>query len=347
MLSNKEELKNKYNGIRSSSLHWFDVSPKYFKAKIDNILEEDKKSYFELGKKLHMFILEPEKFDELYVYLESDIPKSTNQKLFCEKFVELEKQGLNLDDCLLQAYKEAYIVKTKSDKKNIETARKILGDYSYYIKYLRRADIVKDTINRSTMKFLQEAKSCIMNHKVASELLLSSLYSTQSIDTDTCLIANELEILWEHPTIKLNNEPLVCRSALDRLVIDHTNKTIKLIDIKTTVLLHKFEERFEEFKYYRQLAFYWFAVYYLFIHKYPDKNFEEYTKETFVVGIQTVSNPTLEQVVECEVFSIGQEWLTRGMVELETILPEIIWHMENDKWEHRREYYEGSGYIKL
>jgi hypothetical protein len=39
---------------------------------------------------------------------------------------------------------------------------------------------------------------------------------------------------------------------IDRLVIDETNKVIKLIDIKTTSFISDFKDHFEELKYYKK-----------------------------------------------------------------------------------------------
>jgi hypothetical protein len=154
-------------------------------------------------------------------------------------------------------------------------------------------------------------------------------------NTDKLFICNEFEIYWTTPT------GLECKSMIDRIIIDHENKKVTLIDLKTTSHLPDFKDKFMEYKYYRQMAFYWMAIYWYFKNNLPDKNIDEYLKETFVVAIGT------KDPIEVKVFEITERRLTEGLIEIEPLLRELEWHFKEDKWDYTRAYYEGQTTEKI
>ena len=111
------EMKNYFDvkAVSNSSLSWLkDGSPKYFKMRFDGELKEEKKTYFEKGQQIHMYILEPEEFDKEYIFLNYEKPRSIQQKEFCEKFARLRKG--KKDEKLIAAYKHAYTSKESNEK---------------------------------------------------------------------------------------------------------------------------------------------------------------------------------------------------------------------------------------
>lgn len=340
-----EELKQRYKGISNSSLTWFRLSPKYFRDKVDRKIEESEANYLELGTKLHYYLLQPSKFDDLYIYLTHPIPSNPKQKEFCIKFAGSTNYRNTEKELAKEIYKELYSVEKKSDAKIESEAMKLVEQYSEYINYLKKADVYKDVINFSTNKFLNDAKQGVNSHKKARELMSTMGYSTsQNVLTEDYVEVNEATIYWEHPEIKVNGEPIVCKSRIDRLIIDHMNKVIKLVDLKTTYSLLTFPTKFKEYKYDEQLTFYWMAIAYMFSKVYPDKKFSEYTKETYIVAISTNPSDSIYLVpVECKVFKIEDESLNDSLDAIETTLKEMVWYLENDLWDHTREYYEGDG----
>lgn len=340
-----EELKNRYKGISNSSLTWFRLSPKYFRDKIDRKIEEPELNYLELGTKLHYYLLEPQKFNELYIYLSQTTPTNAKQKEFCIEFSKHISDKEPERETAKKIYKTLYATDKKSDAKIETEAMVLVNKYREYINYLKDVDSYKDVINFTTNKFLTEARQAVTEHKKARELMLTTGYSTsQDIVTQDYIEVNEARIYWEHPEIKINGEPIVCKSKIDRLVIDHMNKVIKIIDLKTSYNIKMFPSKFEEYKYNEQLTFYWMAVGYMFSKLYPDKKLSEYTKETYIVAISTNPSDSMYLVpVECKVFKIEDKWLETGLENINSTLQEMVWYLENDLWDHSREYYEGDG----
>ena len=106
-------------------------------------------------------------------------------------------------------------------------------------------------------------------------------------------VNNEFHINWEFPKT-FQNYQLSCKSLLDRLIIDHTEKKIILVDLKTTADVNNFKHSIEEYDYRRQLAYYWLAIHWYFkyelqkdIAEYINKRLEEIHNEN-TANIQEV-----------------------------------------------------------
>ncbi len=313
--------------VSNSSLSWFQISPKYFKLKLDKLIEEEEKQYFKYGQQVHMYILEPKEFDKEYAFLDYETPKSQQQKKFCDTYARLKKGTKN--EKLLKAYKEAYSSKDK-DEKLLDKAIKLTKDLSEYIKYVKIAPMYKSILSSSLMNKLNESKNAVLNHKVARTLVFDEQHNVFG-NTDKLFIQNEFQINWEHP-----ETGLPCKSLIDRLVIDYEHKVIKLIDLKTTSHLSDFKASLIEFNYHRQFAFYWMAIHWYFKNE-LHLNIDDFEKETFVVAIGKGEN------IEVKVFNIRQPILSEGLDEIERIMPILSWHWENEKWDYPMRYYEGTG----
>jgi hypothetical protein len=305
--------------ISSSSLKYFEQSPLQFKKFLDKEIELEEKSYLTKGKQIHMAILEPKEFKKNYTHLEFDTPSSAQQKQFCEDYITTND--------LLLAYKNNYKT-TSKDEKVLELANELKDKLSRYIEYLSTRKQFKDVLSNTDWERIKDLKENCHKHKKAKELVFND-------DLDTRTILNEFVILWEHPMYKLP-----CKSMIDRLIIDHNNKKVILIDLKTANTFNKFKERCNEFSYFRQMAFYWMAINWYFVNELK-LNFEEYTKETYIVALKTVDDP------EVKVYNITEQNLKDGWLDMTEIFTQLAWHWENDKWEYTRTYYIGDGDERL
>jgi len=337
-----EALKERYKGISASSLTKFDISPKLFKAYIDGEIEEEEKPWLELGTKLHMYLLEPEKFKDNYTYLEFNTPSSVKQKEFCEELVKLKNKETIIDEKYTvlapKVYKKIYTTKGKSEEKIKEETLKLLDSLKDYIEYLVKREKFKDILNYSTLDFLRKAKLEVGKHTKASELILNL--------NEKSNYESELRILWEHPTLNINNEKIVLKSFIDRFIIDHDNKEIILVDLKTTSNISNFEESFLKYKYARQMCMYWLALgYYMSNNKELSRILQEYNNKTYIVVIQTTSN-NIQIPIECRVYPVSEVTLNDGYTDLTKTLNNLVWHFENNKWDHTKQYYENNGLEK-
>lgn len=309
--------------VSSSSLKWFEISPLFYKKMLNKEIEQESKRYFEIGKKIHMKILEPNEFDKNYIFLDYETPKSENQRQFCEDYITAKG---NKDYKLSYAYRKNYKVDKSSEEDILEKATSLKTSLSKYITYLKKRSEVKDVLTYTDNKLINECDKLAHEHIAATNLL----YITDPfLDYKEY---NELVILFVYNNVE-------CKSMIDRLVIDHTNKVVKLIDLKTTSNLSEFKHSFEEFNYYRQMTFYWIAI-----HSYcKDNNIDisDYTKETYIISFQKGDLP------ECRVFQIQEAHLNRGLEEIDSILFNIKWHQDNNQWEHTKDYYDNNGIEQL
>ena len=177
-----------------------------------------------------------------------------------------------------------------------------------------------------TYKCLKAIKKNMEDHKKANELLFNY--------PETFEVHNEFHINWEYPNASSLGD-LPCKSLLDRVMIDHTNKKIILVDIKTTADVYNFKHSVEEFDYCRQLAYYWLAIHWYFKNELK-LDIEEYEHSTYIVAIQNDG-------ATCKVFEIDDETIITNIDKLTHIITQMDWHFSNNLWDYSREYYEGDG----
>lgn len=318
--------------ISSSSFKYFEQSPLLFKKFLDSEIEQEEKRFLDRGKQIHMAILEPEEFKKNFTTVDFEMPKSEQQKQFAEDYIGLSNKLIQSsimteDDALKEAYRNNYKV-AKSDEKTLEEAQTLKNKLGRYIEYLQKRKLFKDILSWPDWQRIQSLKESIVNHKLANDLLKQDEFDTRQA-------WNELVIFWEDPTYKLP-----CKSMIDRLVVDHEKKEVILIDLKTANSFKDFKDRCRDFAYFRQMAFYWFAITWWFKNA-LNKDISEYEKKTYIIALKTTDD------AEVKVYNIDEVYLMEGLVELDSMMADIAWHLENDKWDHTRAYYMGEGYDKL
>lgn len=317
--------------ISNSSLSWFQISPLYCHKRMQGEFQEEDKRYMTLGTQIHMAILEPEEFRKSYAVMDIQIPRTEMQKEFCSTYLELLRAGIDKERASLTAYKENYTFKNKTDKVIANDIQRLLTDLDEYISYLRAKEEYVEVLSTSNFNLIQSVISTVKNHKKAKKLFdfNNEEESRKLLDNDIETY-NELPIYWEYPIV-MDGEAVKCKSLIDRLIINHKEKKITLVDLKTTSKLGTFKDIFESYKYHRQLSFYWEAIETQFTE------FAEYSRETFIVACSTV------EPLECKVFSVSQEHLDNGTKEIAELMQDISWHVLSDSWDYPREYYEGDG----
>lgn len=294
--------------------------------------EQEKKKFLELGKQIHMSLLESDKFNETYLLSDFDTeltPATLQQKEFC---YAIAAHDPSVDEeTATQVYQTIYKTERKSPKKIEEEAVAMYSRFKPYIDYLREINTGKIVLPKNLADSLKTAKDTILKHKKASELL-----STPEIEfaDDAMHSYNELTILWEY---KVDDNKLECKSRPDRVVVDTKNKIIKLIDVKTTSSFIDFDSTIKNYGYDIQLAFYWAAIIYWFKQEFKDEDINAYKQETYIVAYKTVGVP------ECKVLSFSDSFLLEAGAQIVSLMRDLNWHTINNKWDYSRSYYEGDG----
>jgi hypothetical protein len=142
---------------------------------------------------------------------------------------------------------------------------------------------------------------------------------------------------------------LEVKSMLDIIHVDHKNKLIYPMDIKTGSL-YNFMINFYEFKYYLQAAKYTIAVYYI---KENNKEFKDYKVMPFKFIYISREKPNLPLIYEMKEDFIelaSKGWTSIGGKRYKGIL-EIVkdyqWYIKNDEYDLKRDIVENNGVISI
>ena len=275
-----------------------------------------------------MAILEP----DLFVVAEIDKPGGMMGK-FIDVYVEC---GMNDE-----AAKEAHIksgyklpLKTILAKFQDETNKKE-KEYKDINKYL---DFIKVNKNKLVLTKQQkwtifQVEKGIQRNPTAYEML----FQTNDVPIENTFdVFNELELYGLLEGIRI-------KGKIDKLVFDHTNKTITLIDLKSTSSAPYFRVKkvqntgeltidyqgtgfFNSFKgwcYYRQVAFYKTLI----AENYKDL-FSKYSFECYIVAVNTTTS------YDCAVIKISDEWINYGRTEMEELLFRYKQHDKENNWKY-------------
>lgn len=313
--------------ISNSNIGWFlKKGPRYLKEMLDG-KEGLKASFLDKGTMIHEYILQQEEFWKDYIILDFAVPKVKQQKDLLEFYANTKMVDplASEDDILLMSYNSAYS-NNKSIDKRIQEAKELVELYQNYIEYFKNKDS-KKVISFADLNMLKTIKKNMEDHKKANELLFNY--------PETFEVHNEFHINWEYPNASTLGD-LPCKSLLDRVMIDHTNKKIILVDIKTTADVYNFKHSVEEFDYCRQLAYYWLAIHWYFKNELK-LNIEEYEYETYIVAVQSHDG------YEVRVFKFNSKAIEERLVTIDYAIKRIAWHKKNNLWDHMKEYYDEDG----
>lgn len=306
--------------ISNSAIGWFlKKGPRYLKDMLDGKEEGISAKYLDKGTMIHMYLLQPEEFWSNYTIIDYEKPKTAQQLAFCEAY--FSSTEIVEEDKLINAYKASYSGNNMSKDAMLKKAKELQLKFAEYIEFLDKNQTYT-VISFVDLNMLKNIKKNIDSHIKANELLT---------DQPGVECHNEFHINWE-----AEKQGVSCKSLLDRVKIDHANKKITLIDLKTTADVYNFKHSVEEYDYYRQIAFYILAL--TWYMKDQGYDIEDYDLEAYIVAIQSNSNN------EVRVFNMlnEKELLARKDLIADT-LTEISYHYQTGNWDHTREYYENDG----
>jgi hypothetical protein len=286
---------------------------------------EEKNPVLERGTMIHEYLLQPEEFQKDYVVWSKSRPFSAQQEKFCQALAS--SLEIEPNRAILSAYKDAYSTAGKSDDKMLSEGLKIASTLKDYIDFLKEND-GRIMITPSEYKMLAKIQHNIIAHKLADNILYPRPTS------DSFVTYHEFHINWTY-YVKMA-AGVNCKSLLDGLTLDFKNKKATIYDLKTTAKLWHFEESIDMYDYLRQLCFYYQAVvWYLKYELKEDPN--SWTFKFYIIGIDTTGSYDI-RVFKVDNFKV---WSRKDTIF--DAMKDIMWHQDNNKWEHSREYYEGDG----
>lgn len=304
--------------VSNSAIGWFlSKGPAYFRRMLDGKEPGLDLPQLRKGTMIHEYLLQPEIFWDDYQLFRGAKPKSTQAKNFCTAY--LESTEIEPDKKLLYAYGLCYKTVGYREETVLNKAKELYAELKDYIE---ASQSKKMLISVFDLEQLEKIKENVTNHKLANELLKPA-----GQDGDIYRY-HEFQINWEHGDIH-------CKSLLDGCIFDTKNKKFTIVDLKTTGSLWNFEHSMAKFDYYRQMMFYSIAVNWYLTYQGEDP--DEWSWEVYIVGIDTTGSN------EIRVFRLDKEALLDRCDTITKTLGSILWHIQNNKWEHTQEYYEGDG----
>jgi len=282
-------------------------------------------SHFELGSLIHLAVLEPEKFAVAKINKPSGL-----MGVFLDHYISAgctdeaaqyayEKSGFKLP---LRTIKEK--LKEKSNKK--------------YIEFMQGTND-KLVLTKEQKNTIDQVLKGINRNPKAYEYL---------IETDPLKeYFNELDLFG---VVNLTSGDVHIKGKPDRIIIDHENKEIKVIDLKSTSSSPYFEilqinktgdpridyigtgffGSFKGFEYYRQCAFY---------NQLVRQNFKEYALKykisNYIIPVNTIDS------YSCSVVNVTDKWTDCGYNEMMKLLYSYKRHQESGDWKANY-YFETS-----
>jgi hypothetical protein len=312
--------------IGFTTLGYLSISPKYFISKQKDLMypNEEEKSYFILGGAVHCKLLRPDDYEKEY-YCSTITPPTGKKTLAVDYIFNNRKRAIDefAKDIILQ---EAFdFAELKGAFLTLKNDILTTPAYVHYYASLVNSE-GKKILSPQDDFIVKNCVDSIKRNVACSDLLgLSPLNNKISFD----IVHTEKELLWKYKeyTYELSSTP-------DRFIIDHINKKIIVLDIKTTSKSpYSFEYSYKTYGYYRQAAIYNEAI--KASYSYPDYSFENYLLVVGTIGFESV------------VYKVSEEDLILGLKEFEDQIALYDYHYKTNNWEYPKNIIENNGILTL
>lgn len=313
-------MKDSYFGVRAisnTSLSYLNPEEKGCPEKFFDFLEgriEEKESKAMLtGTLVHTAIFEPDKLQVMTMPKISDSIKNIVEIVYQtvkEDEFNLTEELTNYEEEITAA---AFEVKYGQNWKQDTLIKKVItegGEEYFKMLVLNTGKIL---VPADVYANLAKIEAALKMNPAASEILFEA--------QDGKEIYNEKEIFFKA-------KELDCKAKIDRLIIDHENKTFKIVDLKTTSeSVEFFPKLFYDRHVYRQLAMYEIAA-----TKMLNQEDKSYSPETHsLIVCETTGYHRVRR------FDISRNFINKGLIELKSLLERVKWHLENNEKIHSME----------
>jgi hypothetical protein len=320
--------KNKMN-LSYSALVKLCKNPRQFhKEYILGEREILEKSYFKKGGLFHLFVLEPENFDEKFVLLPGKLPTDSVQQVIRDVWEsyklnseEEDRKNVELTDFnneILAHLKEINLYQSyKTDKQRLDKVA--CDEGKLYFTTLRDADNYKKVIVDTQTVEEGEAKATIM--------LQNEWIKEMLTETGTAVVRKEIELEAE-----LKNYSFNLKGIIDLLKVDYENETIHIIDFKTTSKsIEQWRANFleSEYLYWLQMMIYKELV----LGLVPE---DSKTAWTFKIWF-----PVIDKDNQVYIFPVSANTLHESQLKTLGVFDIADWHIKNGEYDLPYNYAKG------
>lgn len=344
----KDNTEQSYRAIAldsSSSLKDFSLDrKKYYKRYIlGDRIEEKENHAINMGRIVETLLLEPELFDEKF-YMSAIVTVPTGLKLkFAEALYDVTKEATNDEGVVTKSFgdlsKEAYEI--AGFKISYERVLKefIGSDNEIYFNEIRTVRSKNLTvITTQNVTTAEKIVETLRTNPVTAEIV-------NLVDSPKYSIYNQFKI----EDFKIDGLPL--KSMLDKVVVNHEDKTVQMYDLKCVWAVENF---LEEYYLYRRAYIQGF-VYNSGLKSLTcdaDNKLYGYTvlsPKFMVCDSIDYYNPLIFEMDEQDMKNAyeGFQYKNRKYVGVKEIIEELIWATENNVWNISKTNYLNKGIVKL
>jgi hypothetical protein len=285
--------------LSNSALSLFNYDPElYYKVYISKEIAKKESASLALGSLVHALILEPDEVNNRFILNKKPIENMLGT------FIQYLANTEIVDEISQAAAYAAAGFKISLDKV-LENFNK--PESQAYYNFLKEA-------NGKTVVSQEDYDKAVRLKDKALKVIQEFENTIPPFEVE-----NEVEILWNY---KAEDFEIPCKSKLDRLY-RHTEKSLgcRYLDIKTDSqnTIYNYQESFEYWKTYRQLAFYTLAI-------------NEPTTH-YILAINTKSEKVL-------LYQISQRYIVKGAREIHKDITDLQWHKKNNLWEYPKSVYD-------
>jgi hypothetical protein len=327
----------------SSSLKDFSVDrKKYHKKYVLNEKVEDKDTAASvIGRLVETQLMEPELFDERF-YMSTITSAPTNLMLeFVEALYRHTAAATNEDGVVTREMedimKDAYVDSGFKIKLDAVLAKFIGSDAEIYYKEIREVrskglTVVTTQDIANAEKIVEELKTNDFTAPIVN-LVNSSRYN----------VYNQLQVegyvVYGH----------MFKSMMDKVIVDHTEKTIQVYDLKCTWSVENF---YEEYYLYRRAYIQGYLYFYAAKQMFDELVAVGYEilPPKFIVCDSTNYACPLVFTMDDKSFQDaeqGFEHKGRKYPGVKSLVDDLKWAIKNDKWNISKENYLNNGLVKL
>lgn len=344
MINGPAKTEAQYRAVKmdsSSSLKEFSQNRKKYHKKYvlnERVEEEDNKAAT-TGRVVETLLLEPEEFDNRF-HMSVITSAPTGLMLdFVEALYKHTAECTNEDGVLTRNFedicKDAYVDSGFKIKLDAVLNKFIGSDAEVYYKEIREVRakgltvVTAQDVDNAT-KIVEELKTNEFTAEIVN-LVDSARYS----------IYNQLQI--EGYQV----EGHLFKSMIDKVIVDHDKRLIYIYDLKCTWSVENF---YDEYYLYRRAYIQGYLYYYAAKHHFADLEAYNVIYPKFLVCDSTNYSAPLVYQMTMDSFDAAEKGFTykgREYPGVKSLIADLKWAVENDKWNISRENYINNGVVKL